>query len=545
MVSVKINLDRSEIEESMPLFLGQFRFSDVPFPKTVEQWLHALTTPFSITLFAIGFFGLFVGWLLGRSARKEREQISPPDSGQKSELEWRHEKLVLLERQEADLQDRIQELVASIPESDLAFGTELKCRLFGLSEQMRELRQRVGSDLSRLGCVRERLIELRGPEMPRQEAIAMCEEMASAQEARLEEMREHLREPARSIIEITERLDASEAWTAESRDQLVEELSPLQDSIRDLPVDLITLTVETDEQIRDLLKSGGEPEFESLWKVLLVDGAVSSSRENHEYSPWQQLRAILNRLREWKPAPETPPEPEVGFESPDVPRQYRLALPIRPLTPDQGFQPPVQAAAAEHGNGNGNGNGSHAEAGETENKDSEGPESGSLVVFRSNRSEDWGKTFYEGKNRRARSLESVPSWAQWISLQRIDTGERVVVPASSFLTSSDDVSSSHGFNASREKFYGAHHLGVFSDACPNEVETLFTYGGWGFGHRVTESGEGPSDPQASGWAGKEISSDTVFEICLLKELPESAEGDVVLDEESVEAEVSLGVRGGV
>ena len=79
MVSVKINLDRSEIGESMPLFLGQFRFSDVPFPKTVEQWLHALTTPFSITLFAIGFFGLFVGWLLGRSARKERDKREDND----------------------------------------------------------------------------------------------------------------------------------------------------------------------------------------------------------------------------------------------------------------------------------------------------------------------------------------------------------------------------------------------------------------------------------------------------------------------------------
>jgi len=535
VVSVKIFYHSAEISGTTDALLAQFRFSDVPFPKTVEQWLYALTTPFSITLFAIGFFGLFIGWLLGRSARKEREdeKMSSPVLNRESDLEWRHEKLVLLERQEADLHDRVQDLVASLPESDAAIGSELKCKLFGLAEQMRELRQRVGSDLSRLEVVRDRLVEMCGQDIPRKEAVTMCEEMASAQSIRLEEMREQLREPTRSLGAIAEDFDPSAEFTEATRDQLVEKLSECQDPIRELPVDLAGMTDETDERIRELLKAGEEPEFESLWKVLLVDGAVTTSRKPSEITPWQQLRSLLDRLRQWEPAKEDS-EAESATDSAN---QYRLSLPITPLSPDQGFKPPISTAIS--GNGNGNGNGIHSEPEESKVEETVTPEEGQQIVFRSNRPEDWGQTLYRGANRRAREIAEVPEWAEWISLERTDTGERVIVPIASYLASSDDVSASFGFNASREKFYGAHHLGVFADSCPNEVETRFTYGGWGFGHRVTELGEGRADPQASGWAGKEISVDTVFEVALLAELPELTDQDVLLGGEVASETASL------
>jgi hypothetical protein len=69
---------------------------------------------------------------------------------------------------------------------------------------------------------------------------------------------------------------------------------------------------------------------------------------------------------------------------------------------------------------------------------------------------------------------------------------------------------------------------MFSETVPNEVETRFTCGGWGFGHRVSEDGNESKSAQASGCAGKEISADTVFEIVLHQKLPEGVEADQVL-----------------
>ncbi|MCP5551598.1 MAG: hypothetical protein H7A53_11980 [Akkermansiaceae bacterium] len=41
---------------------------------------------------------------------------------------------------------------------------------------------------------------------------------------------------------------------------------------------------------------------------------------------------------------------------------------------------------------------------------------------------------------------------------------------------------------------------------PQDVETRFTYGGWGFGHRAAVAGEG----QAWCWAGIEIPAQSRF-----------------------------------
>jgi len=151
-----------------------------------------------------------------------------------------------------------------------------------------------------------------------------------------------------------------------------------------------------------------------------------------------------------------------------------------------------------------------------------------LVLFRSNDVGIWGQTIYRGANCRARALESIPDWADWISMKRLDTNERVFVRMDGESFEDADRSTSIGFNATNELFYGARHLGVFSEACPNEVETRFTYGGWGFGHRVSSETNSAESLQAVGWEGKEIPSDTIFEICLHRELPEQGPQDRVL-----------------
>ncbi len=517
-------------------FLGQFRFSDVPFPQSSEQWLQVLTTPFSIILFSAGIFGLLVGWFFGRSTRRDSapSESAQGSSGENTGLEWRHEKLVLLERQEADLQDRVQTLVGSLDESGAGVAAEVKLRLFGLAEQMREFRQRVGSDLSRLGCVREKLVSIREAGGPREDAVKMCEEMATSQIVHLEEVRELLREPTQKIVECETGFDPSAELSSANRDQLVTELSLLEEPIRELPSNLHRFTEETDRRIRDLLKAGEELEFTRIWEVLLVDGAVTSSRDDQEWLPSKRLKQLLDRLKNW----EEDVAATQRVEEPDS-HQYRLSLPIAPMKPDKDFQPPISPGVSENGNGNGNGRAQPAKGSESDLA----PETGELIVFCSNQVCDWGETICLGQNRRARKVDENPSWAEWVSLRRMDTSERVIVPASTFLTSSDDSSASVGFNASQEKFYGANHLGVFADSCPNEVETRFTYGGWGFGHRVTELGDGRSDPQASGWEGREISSDTVFEIAFLAALPEITALDRVLQMPEVEAGNSLSSLG--
>lgn len=165
-----------------------------------------------------------------------------------------------------------------------------------------------------------------------------------------------------------------------------------------------------------------------------------------------------------------------------------------------------------------------------------------MILFRSNDVGLWGKEVYRGANFRARAVGEIPEWANWISIRRLDTGESVYAPIKTFSLSNPDLTVSGGFNGSNELFYGARHLGMFSDSVPNDVETRFTYGGWGFGHRVSESDSHSDSFQASGWAGKEISSDTVFEIAFCEELPELGVDDLVLDDRAAAGEPLQGMN---
>ena len=64
----------------------------------------------------------------------------------------------------------------------------------------------------------------------------------------------------------------------------------------------------------------------------------------------------------------------------------------------------------------------------------------------------------------------------------------------------------NGWNGSSEVFFGGRHIGAFGQHLPQEVETKFSQGGWGFGHRYDHN-----DRQEWGWAGRVIEP-TSFEI---------------------------------
>ncbi|MCB1236499.1 MAG: hypothetical protein KDM91_15635 [Verrucomicrobiae bacterium] len=148
-----------------------------------------------------------------------------------------------------------------------------------------------------------------------------------------------------------------------------------------------------------------------------------------------------------------------------------------------------------------------------------------LVIFRGNDPALWNRDLYRGANHRARALESVPSDARWLRLRRLDTGASVLVEIDHAGLGKEGGAAGFGFNGSNEVFYGARHLGVYSEAVPQDVETRFTYGGWGFGHRAAVAGEG----QAWCWAGIEIPAQTVFEITLYPSRPRPGKNDTALD----------------
>lgn len=155
-------------------------------------------------------------------------------------------------------------------------------------------------------------------------------------------------------------------------------------------------------------------------------------------------------------------------------------------------------------------------------------ESTSLVIFRSNDPEIWNTTCDHGENHRAVSLGEISGEASWLGIKRIDTGEEVFAQVGlDDLKGSGDGKSS-GFNGSNEFFYGARHLGFFSEDCRTEVETRFTYGGWGFGHLASNIDDSDSPKQSWAWNGRQIPDETVFEFTLYEEKPDQATEETTL-----------------
>ncbi|MEM6916369.1 MAG: hypothetical protein AAF491_07350 [Verrucomicrobiota bacterium] len=447
-------------------------------------------------------FGAVLLFLLGKySKRQVAETLQPKEAEGKDELLWRHEKLVLWERQESERlsrQVRLQQNLAVLTDpKDL----RVRSGLFFLAEEAREARQRIGTDLSRLELVKTQLERLNSEEGDRPEAIQACVEMAGSQCERLAEVRDEMRPVSQLLIAAEENLPASLKNLTPIHEKLCEARRLLGES----PPQWDILTEETDRRIRETLLAGGEPAFRPICEVLLVDGGVSDSLVREEEP------GLASRLDDLIGLTEENNRGRDGAEK------------NSDLLPSSGFAPAETVARSPI-------NGHHGiEMGRPDHESTsvEAPESGSWVLFRSNDVNLWGQEVYRGENARARRLEVLPAWAEWISVRRVDSGEAVYVPVENLSLSHSEAPGSFGFNGSHELFYGARHLGVYSDACPNEVETRFTYGGWGFGHRVGDLEDADESTQASGWAGKEISGDTVFEIALHAELPETSEQDRV------------------
>jgi len=503
----------------------------------VQYLQETLTTDVSLVIIGAGFLGLFFGWLIGRRWGKESSptdgsSVSAPEGSE--ELNWRHEKLVLVERQEVERELRLQGFLEGVSISHTGTEAEVRSRFFALAEGLRSMRVRVGTDLSRLSLVSERLEHFKGEGTPRPDAVNTCLEMAGGQVERLRELRDALRSMARRVNEIEEDLGQPQFSILDEKEALLEKLEEVRSDLENSNANMSVLANETDRGIRDLLGAGQESTYEPLRNVLLVDGSNTGSlpRPPSE-SLADELLALIQALKRL----ETSVEREVIDErEPQGAELLDLSEPKIELSEEESIseEPIILGAQIFPGFTNGSDT-SEVEVDPVDedpvlaNEGYDEESKDEMVLFRSNDVELWGQDIYRGLNCRARSLSALPDWANWIGIQRLDTGERVFSRIDQETYEHGGNGDASGFNASNELFYGARHLGMFSDSCPNEVETRFTYGGWGFGHRVSDPGEDSVSSQASGWEGKEISPDTVFEISLFAELPEMRALDRVLE----------------
>ena len=137
---------------------------------------------------------------------------------------------------------------------------------------------------------------------------------------------------------------------------------------------------------------------------------------------------------------------------------------------------------------------------------------GEQLIFRGSDPSLWGKQtggdFVDHAN--------IDKSTKFLRLRRSDTGQSIIVHvAKKQVTNASPDNSLLGWNGKGEAHGGVAHLGIYDHSLPQEVETLFGVGGWGFGHHTDDrSGQGYS------WAGISIPR-TEFEISTLAKLPDA------------------------
>ena len=143
------------------------------------------------------------------------------------------------------------------------------------------------------------------------------------------------------------------------------------------------------------------------------------------------------------------------------------------------------------------------------------------VVFRSSDPSIWDTRTRKGQNHFSDLLSSVSHPVNFVRVMREATGEAVIVRVDGNHVTDEGFDPRCGWNGSCSEFSGGRHLGVYHSDLPQDFETRFEFGGWGFGHPYDDN-----DRQAWGWAGRQL-PETVFEISLLESIPEFMKHEVV------------------
>lgn len=530
------------------MYLPSFTFYSCVAAAFFDSWPEAmelLSRPASIAIFSAGAVGLFFGWLMrGSGSGSSRKEAPTPVEGL-AELRWRHEKLVLTERQLMEKQSRL----AAFSEVYDDFASEQErlvgLRFFSLAERVRETRQRSGTDYYRLSTLRGRLEEIVAKHAPGADSVHAALDVTKSRLAVLETVREPLREISDSILEMEESFRSGKFRLSEKGRELRKDLMEIKGRVVSLPQGWASSGDEANRRLREILAGVPGAEVDALREILLVDGSITASLTGEDGS--ELVGAITDAMADLESSRKTAPVSSVTLAdgpvanvigplgthfftgnpfTADVPEETSAVS----LKPDTAFRAPGDFENPPERNGGGfhDLTSQSTPASETVLDEDGDDENRSLVIFCSNDVELWGKEVYRGAYCRARAIKDFPDWAEWISVRRLDTKERVFAPVRTASLFNGQTSDPVGFNGTNELFYGARHLGIFSESCPNDVETRFTYGGWGFGHRAGEMTSDVEQLQAAGWEGREIPADTVFEIAIHAELPKLASQDRIL-----------------
>ena len=148
-------------------------------------------------------------------------------------------------------------------------------------------------------------------------------------------------------------------------------------------------------------------------------------------------------------------------------------------------------------------------------------DSSGTVVFRSADPSIWNTKSQDGEFCMAEPLSSVRHPVNFVRIMRHATGEAVIVRVDGNHTLDEGFDPRCGWNGSCSEFSGGIHLGIYHSDLPQDFETRFEFGGWGFGHPYDDN-----DRQAWGWAGRQL-PETVFEISLLETVPEFMRHEVI------------------
>lgn len=453
------------------------------------------------------------------------------------DLVWRHEKLILTEQQLAEKQKRLQDLVSQMGEHPEEHDAYAAAALFLVNEAIREERHLTGSEISREDLIAERLADFEeklfngnGVEEKkwRKDAAALREE-AGVLQSKLTERQGQLRN-AFQVMDRAETLLLGGIPIGGGPAEVRSRLFQARALVERLPEGLHHEVEENERKVKELLasppseaKSDVTKKLKRFADVIAVDGFSATEREQGKAGLLsaidRAIAAVDSPNGSSKPSPFLGvPEEKDTFRAPvffDDTAQRELAeiQPGENVFQDDKLDFPVESEEGEEKDGS---------------EENGLPRDFSQVIFCGNDPSLWNKNVYRAARERARSIEDLPEGIHWLSMKRLDTGERVFCPVTNeeLLDGGDGFSS--GFNGSNEVFYDAHHLGLFSEECDGEVETRFTYGGWGFGHQVGGFDDVVDTTQSFGWDGKRIPDDTVFEISVYAVLPKTGEKDVVL-----------------
>lgn len=507
------------------------------------------------------FFGLVLGRLLFGGRRHDvlpsglpeldvsnemegpKIKTSAKSKQRNEELEWRHEKLALTEQQVSEGHSRLGDWVNASGKAGFpgALAYPGNC-LYYLAETVREERNLLGSDLSRFSLINKRISKMGEDLLPGfGEGMVPPPLTAWRQEAEncLEEIQQHagvLKSRQKALREILEKISGLEKTIISENEVNGDFLKKSKSSLEDISSELDNLpgneaheiTAKLDRQILELLKNppkedgdiiliADDSHFSDLLRILAVDagqsGNVGKRRLLKVAEQAQEAFAAISigdeepdipPVKEEKKLQEKAPPAAIFVDENGIDTEPLSLLPYE--EPKRKALPPFTAYEPE------------PEPKEKLDDDF------SMVLFCSNKPEWWDSNIYQGSHARARKITEVPGGINWIGIRRLDTGDQVFCRITKDELQGNGEGNPLGFNGSNELFYDAHHLGMFAESCKGDVETRFTYGGWGFGHRVNgfdiEEESGP--PQASGWGGKKIPVDTVFEMTVFAELPKDA-----------------------